>query len=491
MTRQVALDRDFDMENLHAMAQIVISKAYHGQDRPPKEIIPFLNDLATLIPADLKAHLDNVIPALKNGIPLTGPCPITMDVEMWPWDRVMDELHHYIWMYEYHDAMTHGDLRRAVRADEMLNKIEQDQGNRYTSAMIHGPDLHEYMLHTMKMGWRIKGIKPISARLIVIYGAPGDFKTFVALDMLVHIAADRDWHGHKVQQCGVVYVAAEGGAGILKRIAANTKYNGIENLENFYLIPLPCILDDNIELNQFIAAVKPLKPGVICFDTTARCMIGDENSTQDMNKLVNACTRIIQELDCQVVLIHHTGKDESRGARGSIALTGASDAMFRVKAFDERKIALICERQKDHETFQDMIFDMEVQPTGYADEDLQPINSLVPVYDPDATPQRPKQPLIKGQTRTALSALDRALEDSGEYPSSEVMAQMDASSSRGKVVHEDAWRQYAYKMGISDKSKKAMQMAFNRARAKLTDENMIGCWDGFYWKTDKVTNGNK
>ncbi len=375
-------------------------------------------------------------------------------------------------------------IERGLEAvQKQLQKYVSNQPeNKFKAALISGDNLHEFILHAMSMGWRIKNIIPLSAGFIVIYGAPGDYKSFLVLDMLTHIADGRNWHGHEVLQCVVVYVAAEGGASILKRIAANMKFNGIENLDNFYLIPLPCILDEPKELDAFIAAVRPLKPGVICFDTLARSMAGNEDGTADMNRLVNACTRIIHELDCQVIIIHHTGKDESRGLRGNYSLTAATDAKFKAKACGDRQVSLICERQKDYEVFRDMIFNMEIESTGYVDEDFQPINSLVPVHDPDATPQKSRQPQIRGQTRTAFNALIKALEESGEYPSREVLAQMDARHAQQKVVHEDLWRETAYKMGISDRGQDAMRKGFNRARNNLMDNKMIACWDGYYWK---------
>ena len=41
------------------------------------------------------------------------------------------------------------------------------------------------------------------------YGKPGDGKSVLAQDMAMHIAAGREWHGRKVKQGAVVYVALE------------------------------------------------------------------------------------------------------------------------------------------------------------------------------------------------------------------------------------------------------------------------------------------
>jgi RecA-family ATPase len=61
--------------------------------------------------------------------------------------------------------------------------------------------------------WLIRDWLPASS-LILIYGEPGAGKTFVALDIAVAIATGRDWNGNKVARGIVLYIAAEGVAGL-------------------------------------------------------------------------------------------------------------------------------------------------------------------------------------------------------------------------------------------------------------------------------------
>jgi AAA domain len=56
--------------------------------------------------------------------------------------------------------------------------------------------------------------------LSVIYGDSGSGKTFAALDMGFHVGAGLDWNGKKVTRGLVIYVAAEGGKRIKRRVAA-------------------------------------------------------------------------------------------------------------------------------------------------------------------------------------------------------------------------------------------------------------------------------
>jgi RecA-family ATPase len=50
-----------------------------------------------------------------------------------------------------------------------------------------------------------------------IYGASGSVKTFILLDLLLHIALGWPWAGRRVVQAPTIYIAAEGAAGLHKR----------------------------------------------------------------------------------------------------------------------------------------------------------------------------------------------------------------------------------------------------------------------------------
>jgi RecA-family ATPase len=68
-------------------------------------------------------------------------------------------------------------------------------------------------------------------------------------------------------------------------------------------------------------------------DTLARVMAGgDENSTKEMSAFVRNCDLIREATGCTVLLVHHTGKDKTKGSRGSNALLGAVDTELMVEA---------------------------------------------------------------------------------------------------------------------------------------------------------------
>lgn len=80
--------------------------------------------------------------------------------------------------------------------------------------------------------------------------------------------------------------------------------------------------------------MKPkLNKGWVTFiDTLNQASPGsDENSSVDMGLLLAAAKRIAIESEGIVVLIHHSGKDSSKGLRGHSSMNGAMDSTIEVK----------------------------------------------------------------------------------------------------------------------------------------------------------------
>lgn len=173
--------------------------------------------------------------------------------------------------------------------------------------------------------------------MVVVYGDSNAGKTYVMLDMAFCIAAGREWNGHKVHQGLVVYVAAEGGGGFARRIEAFRRHYDAEKVP-FALVPCPIDLQsDNADTGKLIRVIREAEAhyGQTCVmvvvDTLARAMSGgDENTAVDMGKFVGHCDRIRAATGAATPVVHHTGKDASKGARGSSALRAATDTEIEV-----------------------------------------------------------------------------------------------------------------------------------------------------------------
>jgi hypothetical protein len=382
---------------------------------------------------------------------------------------------------------------------QQLKDAERDQQstNPFFAAMITGGDALDAAAEKLaSQSYLIKGILPENAGLTVIYGPPGGGKSFCALDMALSIGTGKDYHGHKVKQKPVLYVAAEGQSGMIIRSKAWRKYYNIDSfqMKNFTLLHRPCTIDEPQELGTLLDAISllPQAPGVIVIDTVARSMSGDENSTRDMSALIRACDALREETGACIILIHHTGKDETKGARGALALTGATDCMFKVYKVpggDADIIGLFNDRMKDGELAPPMLFNTDVVFSGVYDSEGEERTSLILTHNPTlklAKGQKQNDGGLKGQSKIIMDILKDTLRQYGETPSPEVA---DAIEKDGcltpmvLVVHEDLWREESYKKGIAEagSQESTKRKAFWGARKKLLSEGYIGCANSFYW----------
>jgi hypothetical protein len=210
----------------------------------------------------------------------------------------------------------------------------------------------------------VKGILP-SSGLAAIYGPSSSGKTFLALDLIMAIACQSDWFGHKVINAPVTYVGLEGKAGIKNRIQAWRIKNPTLTPSNFKVIL------DNFDLMkganvvglaQAIIAAQ-MQQGVIVIDTLNQASpAADENSSQDMGEIIKHLKLLQEMTDGLVLIVHHTGKNAAQGLRGHSSLKAALDANIEVIGGDKRSWLL--EKSKDGEDGKSFGFRLEIQNLG-------------------------------------------------------------------------------------------------------------------------------
>jgi hypothetical protein len=180
--------------------------------------------------------------------------------------------------------------------------------------------------------WIIKGVLP-EADLGVIFGQSGSGKSFAILDLMLSVCRGVEWRGRKVRQGRVLYVAAEGGGGVSQRLKAYEQHHGLKIAD----LPLGVVHDapnllmeeDVTELVKSIIAAGSGK--IIVLDTLAQMTSGgNENSGEDMGLALRHCRAIREATGSMVILVHHSGKDQSKGARGWSGLRGATDVELEV-----------------------------------------------------------------------------------------------------------------------------------------------------------------
>lgn len=204
--------------------------------------------------------------------------------------------------------------------------------------------------------WLIETIMPEQG-VIGLYGAPGTGKSFVAIDFALSIATGRPWHGRAVQQGLVIYISAEGGAGIGKRVLAwcNAHHVSPASANLAWVIEAIPIQADSADVTRLFERMDELHdtPVLVVIDTLARCFDGDENQQEDMGAFVKGVDAIRHALGTAVMIVHHTRLDGDR-ERGNTAFRGAADTMIQVKRNKDAakgKLTLLCDKQKDDEEF--------------------------------------------------------------------------------------------------------------------------------------------
>jgi hypothetical protein len=292
-----------------------------------------------------------------------------------------------------------------------------------------------------KTTWRVKDLLPDKG-LASIYGPSGSGKSFLALDLMATIVRGTSFYGSKTNPCPVVYVALEGTGGIARRIEAYETYHNIKLPNTFRIVTDMLSLFDS-DAKIFAAAVKEagLHGGVIVIDTLAQSAPGsDENSSADMGRIISNAQLLQRETNGLVVLIHHTGKDASRGARGHSSLFASLDAAIEVKR-PTRGREWHRAKVKDGEDGVVTSFKLEHVALG-TDEDGDEISSCVAVGDLYRTTQ-PKTPSGKNQ-RPVLAALRIKYPKAQLIPASEVLvlagASLPTQSSNNKQRAKEAVR---------------------------------------------------
>ena len=241
-----------------------------------------------------------------------------------------------------------GDIGAALG---LLHDLEQpgSTAERFRGALLEGAALYDMPPRE----YLIDGVLALNS-LAALYGPPGSYKSFVALDMALCVTRGQWWNGAEVKEAArVLYVAAEGVGGFPDRVRAWHEADSMwagEPSQLFTMLPQAVNLMDPADADALGRVCRELGARFIVVDTLNRCMPGgDENLSRDMGAAVAGLDRIRILTGACVMAVHHTGKDTTRGLRGHSSLLAALDTALEVKASDHI-VTLTTARQKDGES---------------------------------------------------------------------------------------------------------------------------------------------
>ncbi|NCP62015.1 MAG: AAA family ATPase [Alphaproteobacteria bacterium] len=312
----------------------------------------------------------------------------------------------------------------------------------------------------------------------VVFGASNSGKTFVALDISCHIALGWEWCGRKLRKGAVVYVAAEGGLGIAERLTAFRKLHDLDKYADVYVVPSNvCLCKEESTHEELLEAIQGI-PNVklIVVDTLARAMgAGDENGSSDMGSFIQNCDIMRQKTNAHVMVIHHSGKSEGRGARGHSSLKAAIDTEIQVSQ-DKGLIKAEITKQRDGRTGYNLNFALREYEVR-KDEDDEPVHSCALVN----VEGQGKLSSLSGQARTAYTILEEFILEAGvEYVPQK-------KGEKKKAVRIEDYRTRCREGGLCETDNKdSFIKAFKRVRETLVTEGYTEEWEGYIWITDKL-----
>ena len=271
--------------------------------------------------------------------------------------------------------------------------------------------------------WLIKGVLPKTG-LAVVYGESGSGKSFFVLDMVASMARGEPWRECRTKKSRGIYIAAEGAGGMRNRLHVYAEHARI-NLTDLDIgiigdVPNLLLAKDTRDLLTAIDSFGQV--GWIVVDTWAQVTPGgNENSAEDMGKALAHVRAIHQHTGALVILVHHSGKDASKGARGWSGMKAAADAELEITRHNEDRLATVT-KLKDGQDGALFGFKLNTVTLGY-DEDGDPITSCAVRTTVNTRPLRgPRGKLEKLTYNIALEMLN--LSDVGHIAIDDVLTEV-------------------------------------------------------------------
>lgn len=311
----------------------------------------------------------------------------------------------------------------------------------------------------------------------ILYGQSNTGKTFLALDIAHAVSKGLSWAGRRVRQGRVLYIAAEGGGGFANRVAA------LEDPE-FFVLTSPLVLTGRdtqapfmVEVMAHLEEVGGAAFDFVVIDTLARVMGGaDENTAPDIADLLRNVTSIQRATGAHILIVHHSGKDTAKGARGHSSLRAAVDTEIELTRDETGLISAHLTKQRDGPTGYRFDYVLRQVELG-RDQDGDQVTTCVvePMHRDKAG-----QSGMTDTQRRALDILTSLIETAGEvirkpqYPG-------------GRCVPLEQWRQACIEGGnmSSSDNRDTQSKAFRRARDDLSEAGAILVRDDLVWISER------
>jgi hypothetical protein len=241
------------------------------------------------------------------------------------------------------------------------------------------------------------------------------------------------------------------------------------------------LLTPGAQIDEVITAIKDASErigpvGLLIIDTLNRTMSGgEENSSEDMGAYIRNVQYIADAIGGFALVIHHSGKDQTRGARGHSSAKGNVDIELEV-IDDNGSRTLTVRKNRDGIAGGRFGFRLEQIILGH-DEDGDPITSCVVIpTDAPKPPDRPRS--LSGVERVGLMALNETVQNNGQ-----TMPETSTIPQGVRAVTLDQWKeQFGIRYGKDhDRNSRTTAKAFLRGKEALLKAQHIAISDPYVW----------
>lgn len=309
---------------------------------------------------------------------------------------------------------------------------------------------------------------------------PGGMKSTLLTSAAVSVAGGADWFGYrnKAGPMGVVYFAVERADLVTRRLQAHRERDHLDRLPIAIVPAIINLMGDNT-VPKVLATIREIEDalglpvGLTIWDTFAKLISaggGDENTARDQGRVFTNLQRIKNSTNAHVAIVGHTGKDESRGARGSNAILGDADMMATISGDNIRTANVI--KANDGPEGPLFSFKSEVHDFG-PDEDGDP--QTVNIVGAERVESQPAcRSNARGWTnglRLVLKAITDALAGGHAFEHRVV------GGPTVRAVHVDearAFHRQSYVHGDGGDRSAAERQAWSRNLKEARNRNLIG-----------------
>jgi len=319
------------------------------------------------------------------------------------------------------------------------------------------------------------------------YGEPGTAKSFLMIYIARCISAGRSIFGRRVKATRTLYCALEGEGGFENRLKAAIEADGV--VKGFAYIAQPLNLFSDASAQADLRdAIREHDAGFVVIDTFARALgEGSENDSADMGRMIQFLDNLRADTKAHICVVHHSGKDATRGMRGHSALLGAADIVLEVthhEGANTRSVRVA--KAKDAVDGAKYAFELRSIDLNQDDDGEMVTSCVVAETEVSAASIKPQR--LTPELRTAY----RELCDLFSMPGEAVQAVPKMGMSATMCVTKAQVKAHWIKTGRVDTETSkpdATSKAVQRLRNRLCDLGKIGMTDKHVWLVDKMDSG--